>query len=150
MKLFHKRDFAAAKTLFEKAAQGPAREIAHTAKLHLRMCEQRLNHAKADLRGTEDLYHYGIGLINTRKLSDAESTLRRALEGAPNADHVHYALALALGLQGKLDDASRHLQRAIQLEPKTRIVARNDADFLEFGRQSPLRELVFTDSKETT
>lgn len=150
MQHFHKRDFAAAKKLFEKAAAGPSREMTHTAKLHIRMCDQRLNQPKSDVRSAEDLYHYAVSLINRRQLGEAEQSLRKALEQSPNADHIHYALGLACGLQGKTDDAARHLARAIQLEPKNRIVARNDPDFLEFGRQGPVREIVFSESKESS
>lgn len=150
MQYFHKRDFAAAKKLFEKAAAGPSREMTHTAKLHIRMCDQRLNQNKSDVRSAEDLYHYAVSLINRRQLGEAEQNLRKALEQSPNADHIHYALGLACGLQGKAEDAARHLARSIQLEPKNRIVARNDPDFLEFGRQGPAREIVFSESKESS
>ncbi len=150
MKLFHKREFAAAKKLFEKAAAGPSREMAHAARLHVRMCDQRLDQPKNEAKSPEDLYHYAITLINRRQLGEAESSLKRAVEQAPNADHIHYALALAYGLQGKLEEAGRHLTRSIQLEPKNRLIARNDADFLEFGRQGPLRELVFSEAKESS
>src|SRR5690242_20836864 len=46
-----------------------------------------------------------------------------------SADHVLYALALAKGLAGDIDGAHDHLKRAIDLEPRNRISARQDADF---------------------
>lgn len=152
MKHFHARDFAAARRLFEEAAEGPSREMAHTARLHTRMCEQRLAQGRPEIKNTEDLYHYSIGLINRRQLPEAESALRQALDQAPQADHVHYAMALVRGLQGNLEDASRFLARAIEINPQNRIIARNDPDFLEFGKHPPLKELVFSElsvKKET-
>ena len=41
-KLFHARSFGDAMKLFQQATQGPSIEIGHVAKLHIKMCEQRL------------------------------------------------------------------------------------------------------------
>src|SRR5262245_31215650 len=76
-KLFHAKDFAGAMKLFASAANGPAREIAHTARLRVRMCEQRLAQGQPDLKDVEDVYHYAIGMISQRKLSEAEQQLRK-------------------------------------------------------------------------
>jgi Tfp pilus assembly protein PilF len=149
MKLFHARDFAAAKDQFEKAATGPNREMAHVARTHIRMCEQRIDKgAQPDLRGPEDQYHFAIGLINQRKLDQAEELLKKAIAASPKADYAHYALAICRGLQGDLDDAKRYLEQAIRLDPKNKVIARGDPDFLEFGKQSPLREMVFSEKKD--
>ncbi len=149
MSLFHARDFAAAKEQFEKAAVGPNREMAHVSRTHIRMCEQRiLKAAQPDLRAPEDLYHYAAGLISMRKLDQAEDYLKKAVAASPKADYVHYAMAICRGLQGDLDSAGRHLEQAIRLDAKNRAIARNDPDFLEFGKQSPLREMVFPEKKE--
>jgi tetratricopeptide (TPR) repeat protein len=149
MKLFHSRDFAGALELFEKAAQGPSREMAHTAKVHARMCAQRLGKLIPELRGVEDVYHYVTGLISQRKLSEAEKQLRQVMDGSEDKDFLHYAMSLVRGLQGDLSGAAKHMEQAIRLDPKNRMIARTDQDFLEFGRHSPLRELVFGEKKES-
>ncbi|MBI3681989.1 MAG: tetratricopeptide repeat protein [Acidobacteria bacterium] len=149
MKLFHARDFTGAVRIFEQAANGPSREVAHVARQHVRMCQQRLAKMIPALKGPEDYYNYGVSLINRRQLSTAEETLKRALEQAPNADHVYYALSICRGLQGDLDQAAKFLEQAIRLDPKNRMIARNDPDLLEFGRRSPVRELVFAEKKES-
>jgi tetratricopeptide (TPR) repeat protein len=149
MKLFHARDFAGALELFEKAAQGSIREMAHTAKLHARMCSQRLGRLVPELRTAEDVYHYVTGLIGQRKLPEAEKQLRQVIDGSPEKDFLHYAMSLVRGLQGDLQGAAKHMEQAIRLDPKNRMIARTDQDFLEFGRHSPLRELVFGEKKES-
>jgi len=45
--------------------------------------------------------------------------LETALRLAPGSDHIHYALALALGLAGDVSGAYENLRRAIELEPRT-------------------------------
>lgn len=148
MSLFHKRDFRAAVPLFGKAAGGPNVTIAHTARQHLRICEQRLGTMAPELHTAEDHYHYGIGLLAIRKLEDAVKVLRKAAELDPRAGHIQYSLGISLGLAGDLNSAARHIGMAIQLDPKNRSIARTDPDFLEFGRYSPVRELVFLEKKE--
>ncbi|MCS7023436.1 MAG: tetratricopeptide repeat protein [Bryobacteraceae bacterium] len=148
MKAFHARDFQTAKRLFEQSLSGLSREMAHVARLHIRMCEQRLNHSEPVLRTPDELYHYAVGLMNQRRLEEAEGKLRKALEAAPNSDYIHYALGIVCGLRGNLDEAAKHLSRAIEIDPRNRSLARSDQDFLEFGKNSPLRELVFGEKKE--
>lgn len=145
---FHAREFSAAKSLFEQAAAGEQREVAHAARQHLKMCEQRLAVESPELRTAEDHYHYGITLISSRKLKEARAILSRAIEMAPRADHIQYAMGICLGLSGDLENAARHIEASIRLEPKNRTIARTDPDFLEFGRHSPVRELVFQEKKE--
>ncbi len=148
MNLFHRRDFRAALDLFTQAEAGSSRDIAHAARQHRRMCEQRLADLKPDLRTADDYYHYGIGLIAQRKLDAAREALGKAAEMAPRAGHIFYALAIGFGLSGDLETAARHLSTAIEIDPKNRSIARTDPDFLEFGRCSPVRELVFLEKKE--
>lgn len=148
MKLFHARDFKQALDWFEKATEGPNREMAHAARLHARMCAQRLGRFVPELRTLDDVYQYVTGLISQRKLVEAEKQLHRVMDSAPAKDFLHYAMSLVRGLQGDLDGAAKHMEQAIRLDPRNRIIARTDQDFLEFGRHSPLRELVFGEKKE--
>jgi len=62
---------------------------------------------------------------------------------SPQSDHIHYAMALAKALSGDLYGAHRHLERAIELEPRNRLAARQDADFAPFAGQPPLDGLLF-------
>ena len=148
MSLFHRRDFRSALPLFTEAASGSNVSVAHAARQHLRICEQRLATAVPELRTVEDYYHHGIALLGSRNLQDAVKALQKAAEMDPRAGHVQYSLGICLGLSGDLSGAARHLGAAIQLDPKNRSIARSDPDFLEFGRHSPVRELVFPEKKE--
>src|SRR5690349_4204656 len=129
VRLFHHRKFAEARDLFEKAANGPNREMAHNAALHVRMCDSRLSKPVVDLRTAEDHYNYGVAMINARNLTDAQQHLEAALKLEPQKDYIYYALALAKGLAGDIEGAHENLKRAIELEPRNRVTARQDADF---------------------
>lgn len=141
--LFHKRDFGKAGTFFEKAAAGPVREVAHSARVHARICAQQTENASLKLSTAEDYYNYGIALLNRRDLDQACESLKRAAGLAPEQDHVFYALALCFGLKGDMDQAYSNLKRAVELDPRNRAQARNDPDFAEFVHRRPLEEFLF-------
>jgi tetratricopeptide (TPR) repeat protein len=88
-----------------------------------------------------------VALLNTRKLADARAHLERALEMAPGVDHIHYALALALALGGNIERAYAHLEKAIEIEPRNRIIARQDADFTWLASQPPFNGLLYPQKK---
>ncbi len=142
---FHSGSFAQAKRLFERAAAGPSREIAHAARTHVQVCDRRLNRVAPAPSSAEDHYNLAVALINRRELEAAEAHLQEAVKLAPNADHIHYALALARGLQGHVQLAFDSLKRAIEIEPRNRAQARNDPDFAGLSQQQPLSALLFPD-----
>ncbi len=147
MKLFHARQFKEARDLFAQAARGPERDVANRSRLHLTMCERRLEHVTVTLGSAEDYYNYGVALINSRNLPEARVHLEKALEMSPAADHVHYALALAQALSGDVSNAHMHLKRAIELEPRNRLIARQDADFAPLANQPPYDALIYPEKK---
>lgn len=140
---FHAREFARAKPLFEAAARGANREMAHSARLHARMCEHRISNAPPVLESVEEMYNFAVALMNRGEFAAAEGHLQRALDQAGNADHLHYAMALCRGRQGDIEGAHRHLKRAIELEPRNRAQARADADFADLVRRPEISGLLY-------
>jgi tetratricopeptide (TPR) repeat protein len=147
MKLFHARQLKDARELFVHAARGPERDVANRAQLHIAMCDRRLQTVTVNLRSAEDHYNYGIACIKSRSLGEARTHLETSLEMSPAADHVHYALALAQALSGDLANAQQNLKRAIELEPRNRLIARQDADFAPLANQPPFDALIYPEKK---
>lgn len=143
MRLFHARNFHEARALFAQAAQGPERAVAHKAELHTRMCDRRLGEQPLELVTAEDHYNYAISQINARNLLPAQQHLQTALGLDTKGDHIYYALALCLGLSGDLQGAVDNLQRAIEIQPKNRIAARQDADFAAIASQPAIEKLLY-------
>jgi tetratricopeptide (TPR) repeat protein len=147
MKLFHARKLQEARDLFQTAAAGPERDVAQRARLHISMCDRRLQQATVTLKSAEDYYNYGVALINARNIGEARTHLEKALAMAPGTDHIHYALALAQALSGDSSNAFENLKRAIELEPRNRIMARQDADFAPLANQAPFDVLIYPEKK---
>ena len=147
MKFFHARELPQARTLFHRAAEGPERDVANRARLHGVMCDRRLEQETVSLRTGEDYYNYGIALINQRKLAEAREHLQKALELAPGADHIYYGLAAAQALSGDVAGAYDNLRRAIELVPRNRALARQDADFSPVAGQPSFEALLYPEKK---
>lgn len=141
MQAFHMRDFAKAKQLFESSLEGPVKEIGYAARQHLLMCQQRLAKPPAKLETVEDLYNFGISQMNKRDLDGAQASFEKALK-QDDADYVHYALALVMGLKHDIGSAVTHLKRAIEISPRNRVTAHNDPDFSELMQHAPIREIL--------
>lgn len=141
MALFHQRDFSRAIPRFEQAAQGPVREMAYSARTHLRMCESRLARTEPETRSAEENYAYAVARMNLRAYAEAAALLEFALK-QQETDHSHYAAAVALGHLGEVDRAVGHLKRAIQMQPRNRATAMGDPDFVELAKFQPIREIL--------
>ena len=147
MRLFHTHDFERAKGFFERAATGPDRAVTHRAGLHARMCGQRLESWGPVLNTPDEHYNYAITLINSRDLAGAQKHLRSALAGDAAADHVLYALAACQSLGGDLQAAYENLRRAIELQPRNRLAARQDPDFAAMAEHPAFVRLLHPDKK---
>jgi Flp pilus assembly protein TadD len=80
-------------------------------------------------------------------VAEARAHLEQALRLAPGADHIYYALALAQALGGDLASAYENMKHAIELEPRNRIMARQDADLAPLASQPPFDALLYPERK---
>jgi tetratricopeptide (TPR) repeat protein len=146
-RLFHARKFREARDLFVAASEGPERDVSHRAQLHAMMCARRLEQAEIRCETAEECYNYGIALLNTRNMEQARIYLERALDLAPDSGHIHYAMALVEALSNDVAEASEHLKRAIDLDPKSRLMARQDADFGAVSGHPQFQALLYPEKK---
>jgi tetratricopeptide (TPR) repeat protein len=147
MRLFHARKLREARELFQRSVDGPERDVAQRARLHIAMCDRRLEQTTVSLHSADDYYNYGIALINARNLAAARQHLDTALQMAPGSEHIHYALGVAQALGGDLAEGFENLKRAIELEPRNRLIARQDADLASLAGQPPFDALLYPEKK---
>ena len=134
---------------FETVADGPDAGLRHRAQVHIRICRQRTGAGGVELSTPEDHYNYAVKLINDRRLDEADQHLDKALKKASKAGHVHYAKALVAALRRDGDDAFRSLSRAIDLDPKHRLLARRDPDMAGIRDDERIVELLQSDGAGT-
>jgi tetratricopeptide (TPR) repeat protein len=147
IKLFSQRKLAEARELFLEAAKGPAAQISDKARSYAQICERRTVTVEVHLKTAEDHFNVGVERLNVRDVERARHHLNLALAMEPDAEHILYTMALCCGLAGDGAGACENLKRAIDLEPRNRILARQDPEFSALAMQLPgLRALLVTES----
>ena len=142
--LFQQQKFQRAKQILERVVEGPSKELCERARVHMRICDQRISRPPAPvLKTAEDHYTQGVALMNLGRWDDAREHLDRARKAAPKADHIVYAMAVLDCLTGEADSAMDNLKIAIQLRPENRYHARNDEDFAFLQEDPRFTELLY-------
>src|SRR5205085_12469860 len=104
--LFHQQKYAKAKQELEKVLEGPSKELADRARMHVKIAEQRMKPShEQNPRTADEHYQRGVAMMNIGRCDDARESLDKARQAAPKADHVHYALAALDCLTGEADSA---------------------------------------------
>ena len=148
--LFHQQKFAKAKQDLEKVLEGPSKELADRARMHIKIAEQRLKPSQEqNPRTAEEHYQRGVAMMNVGRWDDARESLDKARKAAPKADYIHYALAALDCLTGEADSALKNLKVAIELRPENRYHARNDEDFAFLQEDPRFTELLYPEKDGT-
>lgn len=143
VQLFAQRKLPEARECFLQAAKGPAAHIADKARSYIQVCERRIGDVEVRVLTAEEHFNHGVERLNARDVERAKHHLGHALQMEPQADHILYTMALCCGLAGDGAGACENLKRAIDLEPRNRILARQDPEFLGLASQFPsLRTLL--------
>jgi tetratricopeptide (TPR) repeat protein len=131
MRVFNRRQFAEARSLFE-GLQGrfPQEvEILARAQTYMQVCNQKLARQSASPRDADELYDRGVVALNIGDFTQARSLFEKALRMRPNEPHLLYSLAATYAQSGSSEEALDYLHRSIQIQPRYRTQAMNDADF---------------------
>jgi tetratricopeptide (TPR) repeat protein len=131
VRLLQRHEFVGAAEQFRAVITGypDERELLERARLYLRVCERETTRQpKPSPRTPEERIYAATMSLNAGDIAGALTHLRQALDENPNSDHGHYIMAVALSDSGEADKAIIHLQRAIQLNPDNRALARQDPD----------------------
>lgn len=144
LKYFQQQKFQRAKQTLERVLEGPSKELGDRAKMHIRICEQRISRPPIPaLKSAEEHYTQGVALMNLGRWDEAREHLDRARKSAPKADHIVYAMAALDCLTGEAESAMQNLKIAIQLRPENRYHARNDEDFAFLQEDPRFTELLY-------
>ena len=141
---FQEQKYQRAHQTLQRVLEGPSKELSDRAKVHVRICEQRISRLPSSApKPSEDHYTQGVALMNLGRWDEAREHLDRARKAAPKADHVVYAMAALDCLTGEADSAMANLKVAIQMRPENRYHARNDEDFAFLQEDPRFTELLY-------
>jgi tetratricopeptide (TPR) repeat protein len=142
--LFHQQKYAKAKQELEKVVEGPSKELADRAKMHIKIAEQRMKPtSEQNPKTAEEHYQRGVAMMNLGRWDEARESLDKARKLAPKADHIIYAVAALDCLTGEADAALANLKIAIDLRSANRFHARNDEDFAFLQEDPRFTELLY-------
>lgn len=124
-----RRDYQSAADSFrELMARFPEeRELQERAQVYLRVCERELAAAAAPRTNEEKLVAATVAL-NAGDYTRTLNLLDDVLRDDPRSDLAEYMAAVVYCAKGDLDAAIGRLQRAIELNPENRNLARQDSD----------------------
>jgi tetratricopeptide (TPR) repeat protein len=118
------------------------RELQERSHLYLRVCERETARRPATPQTPQEQVYAATVALNAGDTSGALDHLRRALTGAPDSDHAHYIMSVALAARGDSLQAVDHLRQAITLNPENRALARQDPDLEPLRFTDEFRDLV--------
>lgn len=104
------------------------RELVERAKLYLQVCERETARRPSGPQTPSEWVYAATVALNAGDVEGALGHLNRALEKAPDSDHAHYIMAVALVDKGDTPLALVHLRQAVSLNPDNRSVALQDPD----------------------
>lgn len=142
MRQIQRQNYEKAKEILDKLDRSAPVWVADRARVHLRLCEQKLHPPAKPLKNAEDLYVAGVSELNARRVAQSLEYLTKAERLDPNREEIHYALAAAYALQGNTGAALEHLHESIRLRPGNRFQARLDEDFEALAADVRFQNLV--------
>lgn len=118
-------------------------ELMERCKMYVSTCQRQMEKNSLNFLTPEEHYDYAISKLNTGYYEEAREHFRRILEAHPEADYALYGLALLDAITGRTQDCLSNLGLAIELNPKNRLLARADNDFLSMADDPRFTELLY-------
>ncbi len=143
LKALQERKFERAKGLFEKVVEGPSRELADRAAVHLNTCNQHMARSSTQFKTVEEHYDYAVSLMNVGDYVGAREHMEKLVKQSPKTDYVWYGFAVLECLTGHCESALKNLEEAIRLNASNRFQARNDTDFQNMADDPRFTELLY-------
>ena len=124
-------DFSAAeKTLLELVSDyRDERELHERARLYIAVCQRQAIPKPTEPKSENELLLAATLALNGGAIAKALSYLNTVAKDKPDSAHAHYMLAVAHTLADNADEAIRHLEQAIALDPDNGVLARQESDF---------------------
>ena len=146
-RFLNQRDWAGARERLAKlvdtfAYDKELEEMVDRARMHLRVCERKLDPPSWSPSSGDEWLLEGVLLSNQARLAEAIEAFDKALDGNADAAKVHYSKAAALALAERDEEALAALREAIEANPEFRVYALGDPDFQRLRENAGFVSLV--------
>ncbi len=138
--------FEKARGLFNSLDATCPPEIKERVRIYLAACDRLAQRPALDFASPEEQCDYAISRINTGDYEEAREQLEQIVARHPDADYAHYVLAILSSMTGQAEQCLEHLARSIELNPRTRLQARSDADFRHMTDDPRFTELLYPET----
>jgi tetratricopeptide (TPR) repeat protein len=143
VQLLQQGKYEKALAAFEKLLPAAPPEIKERCQMYITTCQRQLEQSRLTFLTPEEHYDYAVSQLNTGYYEEAREQFNAILAGYPQADYALYGLALLDAITGRTQDCLLNLARAIELNPKNRLQARADNDFLSMQDDPRFTELLY-------
>jgi tetratricopeptide (TPR) repeat protein len=142
--VLQQRRFGEAATLFQAIIEAypEEKELHERALVYLTVCRRQAVPLDATPKTFDERLYAATLAINAGAYDDGLAKLEALAGERPDNDHVQFMLAVAHALRGDPAKAWPPLERAIDLNPENRLLARQDADLESLRREPEFRQIV--------
>lgn len=127
----------------EKLTLSAPPQIAERCRMYAVTCRRQLEHPPLAFATPEERCDYAVSQLNQGLFEEAREHFNAVLAEHPSADYACYGLAVLDSITGRSQECLSNLARAIELNPKTRLQARSDNDFLNMLDDPRFTELLY-------
>ena len=127
----------------EKLMPGAPPQIAERCRMYIVTCRRQLQQAALNFASPEERCDYAVSQLNQGLYEEAREHFNAVLRAHPNADYAFYGLAVLDSITGRSQECLANLARAIEINPRNRLQARSDNDFLNMLDDPRFTELLY-------
>jgi len=129
MAQLQRHDYAAAKKTFQGLLDNFPSEgfLTDRARVYLQLADRELQRRPAS--SVEERLTAATAALNNNDDVEAGRLAESAFKDDRSADLAAYLMAIVAARQGRTDDALKHIKTAIEINPESRVQARQDEEF---------------------
>lgn len=127
----------------EKLLPTAPAQIAERCRMYITTCRRQLEHVELAFATPEERCDYAVAQLNQGFFEEARDNFNAIIVDHPTADYAYYGLAVLDSITGRSQECLGNLSRAIEINPRARLQARSDNDFLNMLDDPRFTELLY-------
>lgn len=131
MAALQKHDYATAKSTFQGLLDNFPSEgfLTDRARVYLQLADRELQRRPSSSGSVEERLTAATAALNNNDDAEAGRLAESAFKDDRSADLAVYLMAIVAARQGRTEDALAHIKKAIEINPESRVQARQDEEF---------------------